>query len=303
MTDEEANNATTEEPAEDTTTEQPAETTTTTTAEPPKSPVSMKRTDSGRVETDIGKYHLEVEAKQVPLVGLFFASFIFMISAISQKNYLDSWYGYALSVGIVGMFLALVGLVALKFASEIPQHYMAWFILLWSVLGACLMTFGEGKFTVTGNGYFSVWAMAIFSVQNCGVTGDDIRKQVHSTSSIAGLGIASVIMIIAIAYEVGIKNHRGNAIYTLILSCLTIVFVGAIMYMQRKTEAPMPALYQFGVLSVFAIMWIVAACLVTFNGPFTVTGNGYFTAWVSAVLSVFAALSAKQKWHQESSVV
>jgi hypothetical protein len=134
-------------------------TTTTPTSPPPKSPggVAVHKTEDGGYATEVGKFHFEVEAKQVPLVGLFLASFVFMIAAIARKGPLGRWYGYALSIGIVGMFLALVDMVLLKYKSEVDQKYSSYLNLLWSVVGAVLMTFGEaGKFTETGNGTYAV---------------------------------------------------------------------------------------------------------------------------------------------------
>jgi hypothetical protein len=78
-------------------------------------------------------------------------------------------------------------------------------------------------------------------------------------------------MIVAISYDVGMKNNKGNSIYTLVLSCLTIVLVGGIMYVEQNSTMTFPAEYQFYTLAVFAVMWIVAACLVTFDGPFVVS--------------------------------
>ena len=42
--------------------------------------------------------------------------------------------------------------------------------------------------------------------------------------------------------------------------------------------------FQVLFFGIFAILWIVMACLVTFRGPFLVTGNGYFAAWIGSVL-------------------
>jgi hypothetical protein len=112
--------------------------------------------------------------------------------------------------------------------------------------------------------------MVIFALYHCGLSTEQVKEQVHGTSSVSGLGIASIIMIIAISYDVGVSSYRGNAIYTLVLSCLTIVLVGGMLFMEHKTDKTIPALYEFIGFTVFAIMWIVAACLVTFNGPFTV---------------------------------
>jgi hypothetical protein len=267
------------------------------------SPVRMTRTESGGVETEIGKFHVEVEARQLPLVGFFLASFIFMFASIAQKDGLDNWYGYGVSIGVIGMVVGLVGLVLLKYKSEVDQNFLAYFMLVWSIVGACFMTFGSGPFTVTGNGtfllliyvvvcasldprlnnrvvllfssfigYFAVWAMVIFAVQHCGAT-QQFKEGVESLNSLTGLGVASIIMVIAISYDVGVKNNKGNSIYTLILSCFTIVLVGGIVYVELKARTIIPAAFQFYTLTVFAIMWIVAACLVTFDGPFVVSEN------------------------------
>ncbi|EJK57391.1 hypothetical protein THAOC_22572 [Thalassiosira oceanica] len=47
----------------------------------------------------------------------------------------------------------------------------------------------------------------------------------------------------------------------------------------------------FGAL---AVAWIVEACLVSFNGPFVYTGNGYFASWAGAATSSMAACAAMQ---------
>jgi hypothetical protein len=112
--------------------------------------------------------------------------------------------------------------------------------------------------------------MVVFAVQHCGAT-RQFREGVESLSSLTGLGVASIIMIVAISYDVGMKNNKGNSIFTLVLSCLTIVLVGGIMYVEQNSTMTFPAEYQFYTLAVFAVMWIVAACLVTFDGPFVVS--------------------------------
>jgi hypothetical protein len=112
--------------------------------------------------------------------------------------------------------------------------------------------------------------MVIFAVQHCGAT-QQFKEGVESLSSLTGLGVASIIMVVAISYDVGMKNDKGNSIFTLILSCFTIVLVGGIIYVEQKSATSFPAMYQFYTLTVFSIMWIVAACLVTFDGPFVVS--------------------------------
>lgn len=120
------------------------------------------------------------------------------------------------------------------------------------------------------SGYFAVWAMVICAVQHCGAT-QHVKEGVQSLSSLAGLGLAAIIMIIAISFAVSDDLFRGNAIYTVVLSCFTVLLVAGVMYVERKEGLNFPAVYQFYALAVFAIMWVVAACLVTFDGPFVVS--------------------------------
>ena len=140
-------------PEETTTPEAPAPVETTPPAKP-ASELKMTRTDSGGVDADFGKFHLEVEAKQIPLVGYFMAAFIFMIAALAQRDEFrtNGWYGYAVSIGVLGMCFALAGMVLLKYKSEMDQTYLAYGLAVWSILGACFMTFGDGPFVITGNG-------------------------------------------------------------------------------------------------------------------------------------------------------
>ena len=115
--------------------------------------------------------------------------------------------------------------------------------------------------------------MVIFAVQHCGAT-QAVQDGIKGLSSLAGLGVASIIMILAISYEVNKGVERGNSIYTLVLSCLTIVLAAGVWFLDTKKPdlgAAFKPVYRFVVMGCFAIMWIVAACLVTFDGPFTVS--------------------------------
>ena len=64
------------------------------------------------------------------------------------------WYGYALSVGIVGMILGLFVVVMTHYKIKSDyQKYMAWLLLLWAAIGAFLFTFANfSPFRITGNG-------------------------------------------------------------------------------------------------------------------------------------------------------
>jgi hypothetical protein len=112
--------------------------------------------------------------------------------------------------------------------------------------------------------------MVIFAIQHCGVTQEAARKQVTGASSTAGLGIAAIILVAAISVEVNVGDYNGRTVFGLVLSCLTILLVGAVLYLERVPEKGMELVVLFYLFAVFAVMWIVMACLLTFQGPFTV---------------------------------
>jgi hypothetical protein len=138
--------------------------------------------------------------------------------------------------------------------------------------------------------------MVLFGAQHSGVSQEDIKKEVSGASSLNLLGIMSIVVIAAASFEFPNPPEKGNTIYILTLACLTVCLVMGIMFMERGATQSLPAKIQFAILSVFSVMWIVAAALATFVGPFTITGNGYFASWGGAVISIFAALSAYQEF-------
>ena len=110
------------------------------------------------------------------------------------------------------------------------------------------------------------------------------------------LGAASIVFVIALSAEFqgGVERDVGEAAYAFVVACLTILIVCVytiakycVVTSRGRTEVP--------VLVFLAINWVVAASAVTFGGPFFDTGNGYFAAWASAILSVHAAADARTR--------
>ena len=108
--------------------------------------------------------------------------------------------------------------------------------------------------------------------------------------SILGLGACAVVTIFDLVDEFG-AAHNGEAIYAMIVSCITIIVVAYFFYQQHTTHET-GGHVAFFTFNCFAIMWIILAGLVTFRGPFALTGNGYFGAWTGAITSVYACKAA-----------
>lgn len=106
---------------------------------------------------------------------------------------------------------------------------------------------------------------------------------------------ASIVMLVACIRQVGSPTEgvkpRNHAIYALSLACFSIVVTLILKSMDRKGKQ-LGAMANLGLMSFLAVCWIVAACLVTFGGPFDKTGNGYFASWAGFITSGYAAMAA-----------
>merc|ERR1712238_343490 len=94
-----------------------------------------------------------------------------------------------------------------------------------------------------------------------------------------------------------LEKYRPISIYVIILSVFSILYSVFTAGYSRLTSdnVRFDPKKRFIFITVFAILWIVAACLCTFNGPFTFTGNGYFAAWGSVVCTIFAIIDTRQE--------
>ena len=239
----------------------------------------------GGIHVGVGKFKVHVSDRQLPLVGIFFAGMVLLIAVcVSAQGFL--YYSYGISVGVVAMFFSLLGFL-LTFNDNLNDKFGKWnyiFLFIWCFVGACILTFSS-PFTLTGNGYFASWGLVIFCLMGVGLSGESVLSSIVGLGSLLGLGASAIVVIIASAIEIN-GFWRNECIYALVVACLTVIVV-AIYAAERGIPGT-----KFYVLLFFAILWIVLACLVTFRGPFLVTGNGYFGSWGGAVTSVFATMSA-----------
>lgn len=237
------------------------------------------------VDVGVGKFKIHVSDRQLPLVGVFFAGMVLLIAVCVSAQGVK-YYSYGISVAVVAMFFSLLGFM-LTFDDNLNDKFAKWnyyFLLVWCFIGACILTFSS-PFTVTSNGYFASWGLVIFCLMGVGLSGDSMTLSMVGLGSLLGLGVSAIIVIVASAFEVD-GFYRNESIYALVVACLTVIIVAIF-----APEKGIPGT-KFYVLLFFSILWIVLACLVTFRGPFLVTGNGYFGSWGGAVTSVFATMSA-----------
>jgi hypothetical protein len=216
-----------------------------------------------------GDAGVEVASDQLALIGGFFSALILLVAVLTDDFVTKKYENYGISLAVITMFFALVGFGLSKKPMGKPEipSYINYFLFLWNFLGACIMTFGDGPFLWTSNGYFAAWGTVIFAVMGLGVPPGAVKE----SGPLMGLFASSIIVVVAIAsygFDLGFK---GELIYGIIVACFAICT--ALFFM--KSEAEILTKLKFPILALFAIMWIVSACLLTFRGPFIWTGNGY----------------------------
>ena len=125
-----------------------------------------------------------------------------------------------------------------------------------------------------------------------GMKANAFGSRVKYLGAVMGLITSSFIVIVATIAPIRDNMYKSEAVYALVLACVTSASVLLILAMDKKGGSRSVMAY-FGVLTILAICWIVEACLVTFRGPFEATGNGYFASWAAAATCSMAAFAAK----------
>jgi hypothetical protein len=213
----------------------------------------------------------------------------------------DKYPGYAMSVSCIALILSFCTLGAHRFSPNLYAKVckpVNGLLFLYSFIGACFLTFHE-PFKSTSNGYFAAWVTAFGSALAVGMDAEAFRSGIKGMGSVMGLLTSSIVVIIACIDPIDLNDpNKNEAIYALALACVTAFFVVAVTFMDNRSKS-LPGMVYFGCMAILAACWIIAACLVTFRGPFTVTGNGYFGSWASAATSSYAAyvsLQARDEW-------
>ena len=218
---------------------------------------------------------------------------------------------YAFCVGGISLgFVLLVALLRALHASEaaalLESHActvcqrtlskegaLAAFLTLWWVAGAGVLTF-DAPFTVTSNAYFACWAALFFSGSHLMLTVQVAADGAAAAATAAsgerrwylGLLVASIAMFGAC---LAISARPSEAKYALACSGVTAAITMALLLLPPASVAPAAR----AALSVLLFgLWVAAVYLTTFGrGPFVLTGNGFFSAWLGVVSASCLALS------------
>lgn len=254
---------------------------------------SGTKEDKNSQHVKVGKYDVAIANNHVPLVGIIVSSLIFLV-AIGVESFVEGYYKrYGLALGILSLVLALI-----QFIPAVDKHgvLINVFLFWWCFVGSCIMTFGSGPFTFTGNGYFASWAMTVFSgtASLPKVIPGEVTEATASPvmRSMLGLGACSIVSFIAIVTANLWILFRGEMVFGMIVCALTMLMVPIFAFGRVKNNATIKKM-EFLALALLAVLWIFASCFITFRGPFLVTSNGYLASWGGTILVVKACMASK----------
>lgn len=209
---------------------------------------------------------------------------------------------FAVCVGAISLGFNVLFGAGLYFKPDAAKPFIAYLAVAMTVLwgfGVAVCTF-DAPFDLTGNGYFATWGAAIISVYFCQISFSKFNAILGKafTSAVAGSLERRVMMIIMIFSYVcafaSLTKTTGGWIaqekwgFACGLTCGGIITV----YMLLKTFTNL--LHGKGVVVKYMSylltgMWLFGVGVLTFDAPFTTTGNGYFTAWGSFLTSIYLA--------------
>ena len=260
-----------------------------TTGANERQPATSKK---GNKNITIGEYNVTVPEQKVPLLGVM-ASAIVLFVAVQVTGTTKTGKDY----GIYGTILSVVAFITALVTVFLPNScafvisLSNYFLFIWSFIGACFMTFENGPFTLSGNGYFSSWGCAVFS-------GMAACEKAESIMYLLRFLAASFVVMIAMIFEISdnVGVYKGEKIFALIVACATIL--GACILTFRQWWKGSRGCLDPHILCTFALLWIISASIVTFRGPFKVMGNGYFGSWAAVI---FCVKAASQSWTNRNS--
>lgn len=207
------------------------------------------------------------------------------------------WHKYALSVACVSLLLCLI----LQTGECLIPGVLEWvvidkredgggghtvqklcsvFLLIWWTIGTGIITF-HAPFVVTSNGWFGAWGGLIATTKWCiGIKNSFYNDKPEGLKQIYNIGICSIILLFSSIPAITQRwENYGGAGFAIAGASLTIIACAYLVTMYSDIPRNM---MKITVVLLF-VLWAIVAGVCTFHGPFLITNNGYFAAWLGCL--------------------
>lgn len=233
----------------------------------------------------IGEYEFSLPEEKIPLLAVMGCAIILFISIFIDETIYASRFKYGIFLSIFAFFGALVS-VAIPTEKTIPLNYL---IYILTYIGAILATMEFGPFSEPGNGYFASWGLVISSAIAADPPGSIKRAHFNTMLNVVA---AALVFIISSLPKIIDGTDYENEVYCAVSFAGLLFLMSSIVLLSSFSTRGTRAIACFTSIAftVVASAWLIIASVVTFKGPFTETGNGYFSAWFAVIMSVKAAI-------------
>jgi len=214
---------------------------------------------------------------------------------------------YAVAVGAVSLLVLLGVLACARLRPELvgekkfamprgkeakPIHLLSGFLLLWWAIGCGILTFHE-PFKNTSNAYFACWVALLVSM----LLGVDSYAAMHvawkqyedaaadlTTYFLLIMLLASFVLFLASLDYVSDSSQGAWG-----FSCALITALLTAVYMAGRSRNKLTVPVSKVLTGLIFALWVFGAGVLTFDEPFSTTGNGFFSCWVGVVASASLA--------------
>lgn len=224
------------------------------------------------------------------------SSLVLMFACVADW-YGTVWHKYALSVACISLLICLT----LQTTEFLIPGFLEWvivekrddgsgghtvqkicsvFMLLWWIFGTGIITF-HAPFVVTSNGWFGAWGGLISTVKwSIGLKNSLYNDKPEGLKQLINIAICSVILVFASIPPLIQKwEHYGGAGFAIAGAALTLISCAYLITMYSDVPRSMMKITAV----ILFVLWTAVAGVCTFHGPFLITNNGFFAAWLGCL--------------------
>jgi len=264
-----------------------------------RAPAEVHRIQNGPPQTSTSELAVGLSRWMEASANFFYvelASVVLLFACVADW-FPTTWHRYALSVACVSLIVCLV----LQTAEFLVPGFSEWvaiekredgggghtvqkicsvFLLVWWTVGTGIITF-HAPFVVTSNGWFAAWGGLVATTKWCiGLENTLYNDKPEGLKQLYNISICSVVLIFASIPPITQKwENYGGAAFAIAGAAVTAIACAYLCVMYG--DVPRSAM-KITVVLLFGL-WACIAGVCTFHGPFLITNNGYFAAWIGCL--------------------